>query len=300
MKSALKSFPLGFFPRVAVAISLTILFAVALCGKGNSQTPPSGDAPRVTPNRTLPKVEPPQQGLAFPPDPTPQDFFRARVFEEPLVPIGGEPTPTKMPRWPPRCSATRNAAGRMISPASRAFWKSIPNRRGARRCSRTSASNITTPPITRSRWRRGAKLGRWRKDATDAKGKAIADRAAGELAFMYARLGRMTELEALLKSVEGRGFIGAATERIAGAREGLVEHAEPAGDFVPLRAAGVAVHQAFAQSSGAGGQGDFQFRLDAERFLAAASGGTLEEGWPELSDGVSRPLETWGEGPQDG
>jgi len=53
------------------------------------------------------------------------------------------------------------------------------------------------------------------------KGKAIADRAVGELAYMYARLGRMTELEVLLKSVEGRVFVGSATERIAGAREGL-------------------------------------------------------------------------------
>ena len=48
----------------------------------------------------------------------------------------------------------------------------------------------------------------------------MADRAVGELAYMYARLGRMTELDALLKSIEGRVFSGPATERIAGAREG--------------------------------------------------------------------------------
>ncbi len=59
------------------------------------------------------------------------------------------------------------------------------------------------------------------KDAADAPGKAIADRAAGELALMLSRLGRMAELEALLKSVEGRVFLGAATERIGGAREAL-------------------------------------------------------------------------------
>jgi YD repeat-containing protein len=57
--------------------------------------------------------------------------------------------------------------------------------------------------------------------ATDLKGKAMADRAVGELAYMYARLGWMTELDALLKSVEGRVFRGPATERITGAREGL-------------------------------------------------------------------------------
>lgn len=59
------------------------------------------------------------------------------------------------------------------------------------------------------------------KAATDAKGKALADRVAGELAQMYARLGRMPELEELLKSFEGRVFVGAATEKISGAREGL-------------------------------------------------------------------------------
>src|SRR5439155_1618962 len=47
------------------------------------------------------------------------------------------------------------------------------------------------------------------------------DRAVGELAYMYGRLGRMTELEALLNSVQGRVFLGPATDKIAGAREGL-------------------------------------------------------------------------------
>ncbi len=59
------------------------------------------------------------------------------------------------------------------------------------------------------------------KDTTDTHGKALADRVAGDLASMYARLGRMSELEALLKSFEGRVFVGSATEKIAGAREGL-------------------------------------------------------------------------------
>jgi Peptidase C39 family len=49
----------------------------------------------------------------------------------------------------------------------------------------------------------------------------LADRAAGELVCMYARLGRLTELETLLKSVETRAFCGPATEKFAAAREGL-------------------------------------------------------------------------------
>ena len=78
------------------------------------------------------------------------------------------------------------------------------------------------------------------KDATDVKGKPIADRAAGELAYMYARLGRMTALEALLKSVEKRGFVGAATETNHRRTRGALEHAEQAGDFVQVRAVRVA------------------------------------------------------------
>jgi hypothetical protein len=37
-------------------------------------------------------IEPLQTSLYFPPHPTPQDILRARIFEEPLVPIGAEPT----------------------------------------------------------------------------------------------------------------------------------------------------------------------------------------------------------------
>src|SRR5450432_22357 len=46
----------------------------------------------VSPNRTLPKVEPPKTVLEFSSSPTEEEFFRARVFAEPLVPIGGKPT----------------------------------------------------------------------------------------------------------------------------------------------------------------------------------------------------------------
>jgi len=48
-------------------------------------------APPIITNRTLPKIKPPKTGLEFSADPTTQEISRARVFEEPLVPIGGEP-----------------------------------------------------------------------------------------------------------------------------------------------------------------------------------------------------------------
>ncbi len=58
---------------------------------------------------------------------------------------------------------------------------------------------------------------------TDPAQKPLADRAVGELAYMLAKIGRMSELNALLQSVEHRGFCGPATEKIAGARAGLAE-----------------------------------------------------------------------------
>src|SRR5262245_59188572 len=42
-------------------------------------------------NRAVPNVAPPKSALDFSATPSTQEIFRARVFEEPLVPIGGEP-----------------------------------------------------------------------------------------------------------------------------------------------------------------------------------------------------------------
>src|SRR4051812_32264537 len=46
-------------------------------------------------DKTVLQVEPPQTALQFSPNPTPQEIFQARVFEEPLVPIGVDPTPAE-------------------------------------------------------------------------------------------------------------------------------------------------------------------------------------------------------------
>src|SRR4029453_6595370 len=79
------------------------------------------------------------------------------------------------------------------------------------------------------------------KDASDPKGKAAADRAVGELLYRYGRLGRLTELEALLQSVEGRVFLGPATEKISGARQGLSTMKER--PEIPFRCGPLALHR---------------------------------------------------------
>lgn len=154
-------------------------------------------------------------------NPTPQQIFRARVFEEPLVPLGGEPSPVENAAL----AAALEQYSRRSAPddfsSLTAFVDAYPN-------SAWNAALLTDLGIEYYRtghyskaldaWRRAWELG---KTVTDPRGKALADRAVGELAYMYGRLGRMIELETLLESVKDRAFSGPATEKIVGAREGL-------------------------------------------------------------------------------
>jgi RHS repeat-associated protein len=146
---------------------------------------------------------------------------RIRVFEEPLVALAGQASAEEIAALGAALDAYRQ--GRSIDDFSslHSFLERFP-------ASRWNASlqlglgidcyNTAHYSKAIDAWR-----GAWAlsKDSRQPEGKAIADRAVGELAYMYARLGRMEELSALLKSVEGRTFIGSATEKIAGAREGL-------------------------------------------------------------------------------
>lgn len=79
------------------------------------------------------------------------------------------------------------------------------------------------------------------RTVTDPAQKPLADRAIGELAYMLAKIGRMSELEVLLESVTGRAFTGPATEKIAGARAGLAEMRNRPG--VSFRCGPLALHR---------------------------------------------------------
>ena len=173
----------------------------------------------VIPNRLI--VEAPKNTLRFSPTPTPQEFFRVRVFEEPLVPVGGNPTPGENQALAVALEQYSQRSGADDFSSLTEFLESHPRSAwNAALLTGLGLEYYNTAFYSRAMdaWTRAWAL---TKDATDAREKAIGDRVAGELAYMHARLGRMTELEALLKSVEGRVFVGSATEKIDGAREGL-------------------------------------------------------------------------------
>jgi RHS repeat-associated protein len=208
-------------------ICLAFAFAARTSGIGRStparkETSPAKSAtPAIKVNRTVPKVHPAATTPHFSANPAAVEFFRIRIFEEPLVPIGGEPTANENKALAAALLGYARRSGpddfssvtSFLEQYSRSPWRAaLLMNLGI------EYYNTAHYSKTMEAWAEAWKLS---KDATDAKEKAIADRAVGELAHMYSRLGMMNEMESLLKSVEGRMFIGGATERIAGAREAL-------------------------------------------------------------------------------
>jgi len=176
---------------------------------------------RVKVNRTLPKVGSPRAALEFSANPTLEELFRARIFEEPLVPVGGVPTAAENAAL---AAALRGYAKRtgpddftsltgFLEKHPKSPWRAALLTNLGLEYYNTAHYSLTIPA-----WSEAWDLA---KNVPHASCKAIADRAVGELAYIFARLGRMGELDALLKSVKGRIFTGPATERISGAREGL-------------------------------------------------------------------------------
>jgi RHS repeat-associated protein len=179
-----------------------------------------GQSTPVKVNRTVPNVSPPKTTLEFPANPTTQEISRARVFEVSLVPVGGEP------------SVEENAAlaGALLGYAKRT---------GPDDFSSLTEFLDTHPNST---WRAALLTGlgfeyyntahyslaleAWREalqhtgDAKDTAGRLVLARAGEELASMYGRLGRMPELEALLKAT-GNDVAPGAPQKVIRAREAL-------------------------------------------------------------------------------
>src|SRR5262245_1907824 len=86
----------GILPSRLSAIPSQLLLFVVLSASSWAESLPDEATKQTTRlasvNRTVPNVEPPKTVLKLSARPTVQEIFRAGVFEEPLVPIGGEPT----------------------------------------------------------------------------------------------------------------------------------------------------------------------------------------------------------------
>jgi RHS repeat-associated protein len=183
--------------------------------------PPILTPANVKANKSQPNVEPHPTRPVFSRYPSVKEIHSAPVFGEPLVPIGGTPT---------------NDENLAVASALDAFAK-----RSADEDTLPLTGYLNAHPL--SPWspsllcnlgllyyhigRFSSAMAAWEKawtlskDSQEPAARALADKAAGELAKMNARLGRFGRLELLFQEIGDRNIRGSATEKIAGAKAGL-------------------------------------------------------------------------------
>src|ERR1700678_1627975 len=84
MTTTMRSKLVTTFASTTGSLALCLLLALNCAGETTTK-----------PNRTLPLWEASEASLKFSANPTTEELFRARVFQEPLVVVGGEPTPAE-------------------------------------------------------------------------------------------------------------------------------------------------------------------------------------------------------------
>jgi tetratricopeptide (TPR) repeat protein len=159
--------------------------------------------------------------LHFSARPTASEISSARIFDEPLIPIGGEPS----------ANENRALADAMLAYATRTnfddqsgfeiFLGNFPH-------SAWTGSLLLHIGVEYYNYGYYSKaLDSWEKawqilkESDDPRGKPQADRAAGELARMYSKLGRMDQLSQLLNSIEDRSLIGPGVQLIHNAQQAM-------------------------------------------------------------------------------
>jgi len=208
-------------PVAAVLIPTLIVYGIPINTQAQTVTAPP-PAPVVTVNRTVPQVEPVPQVPQFSPWPTTEEISSARIFGEPVLPIGGgEPSLEEnqilgaaLLRFHERSGASRYAglenflARRPDSPYRASLLLNL-GRAYVRDGYFTRALVAFEQAWTLA------------KSDTSRQGRAVADGAVGDLLQLSQKFGRQQPIEALLNEVKDRDVVGAATEKITAGIEAL-------------------------------------------------------------------------------
>ena len=160
--------------------------------------------------------------------PTAPEISNARIFDEPLVPMGGTPAEQEN-------KALANALTDYASRTNFDDFSSVTTFLGAFPASTWNSSLLLHLGVEYYNSGYYSKaLAAWEqawaqcKKINDPKGKAQADRAVGELARMYSRLGRIQELDNLMQEIKDRDLSGPGTQLIAAAKTALaLMHSQP-------------------------------------------------------------------------
>jgi hypothetical protein len=181
----------------------------------------SPSPPTIQPNRRVPSVKPVPLAPTFSATPTAGEIYDARVFEEPLVPVNGTPTPEETQALARALGAYLDAgSGENVGPLV-AFLE-------GRAVSVWRASlqlNLGLVYLRTGYYSRAVRsleeAFAVSKSARDQRGRAVADRALGELIRLTGRLGMDLRLEELLREAEGRDVGGSAAEMVEQGKQGL-------------------------------------------------------------------------------
>jgi RHS repeat-associated protein len=200
----------------------TLSPSIVLAAEGTAKRKEAPAAPpRVsTANRTLPRVQAPPAQPRFSSPPTDAEIFRARVFAEPLVPHGATSAAENVALAKALLAYLDRPSRDDLGPLE-AFLRSRPG--SAWRPSLLASLGVVARRT--GHYSKALDLGKeaWNaaKGETDRHRRATADRAFAEVAELYARLGRVEELEALLGETVDRELSGTIHERIEEAKQGL-------------------------------------------------------------------------------
>ena len=197
-------------------------------------TPPAA-IPSVAPtvvNRTVPNVAAPAPFAGFSSSPTDDEFFRGRIFEEPLVPIGRATTRAENRALARALEIYRRGAPEAIAPID-AFLQTYPD-------TPWRASLLVNVGIRlRDAGAYTRALAMWdetwtlAQDATDPHGRAMADLALAEWLRLSMSLMRIDQVETRLASLGERDVRGTAGNRIRQVRERLASWRTHPERFVP-------------------------------------------------------------------
>ena len=222
------------FPRTSDTLSWTFVLVILLTALPanlsvmadevtQSVNPAAGSQPpKPMPpakvNRTEPAIPRPSSAFFLPNSAKTLDLKQARLFAEPLVPVGGEPVAADNQAL----AATLRAFAVSRDPQLLdAFVKANP-------ASPWAASVLTNLGLLK--FQQGyftAALAAWNqawtqgKSATDPAAQAIVNRAVAELIKMYCRVGRKAEAETLLAEVGKRPLHGVTANLIGNAQQAV-------------------------------------------------------------------------------
>lgn len=175
----------------------------------------------IEPVQTPPSVPPPPPTVVIPDQPTDQELFSARLFAEPLVPVGGTTTLAHNASLASALKAYRDlGAGEAVAPLRQFLQGSGSSPWRASLLVNLSIIMRRTGHYSRA-LADAEEAWQLAKTATEVRPAAVADRALGEIVELLSRLGRYQDLEARLSEVSARNILGSATERVSQAKQAL-------------------------------------------------------------------------------